>query len=114
MFLNSWPAPAAPTRFTAAVQHGIRQIRWQAEERVDQLFNAAMVAAALLVAVGLAGIFNVGLILSVAGALADVLSITGTAMVAMTAPSLATYTAVMGLLASALVMWWWAEGTLGR
>lgn len=38
----------------------------------------------------------------------------GSAAVEKAAPSVATYAAAMGLLASALVMWWWTEGTFDR
>ena len=32
-------APEAPPRFTVAVQHRIRTERWNAEQRVDRIFN---------------------------------------------------------------------------
>ncbi len=110
-FLTSWPAPQAPARFTAAVQHRIRSLHWQTEERIDRVFNAAMVAAAVLVAIGLAGIFNVGLVVAAAAAMADGLALAGAAAMEKAAPSMATYVAAMTLLATALVMWWWTEGT---
>lgn len=113
-YLRTWPAPEAPARFTDAVQHRVRRQRWQAEERVDQVFNAAMVLAALLVVAGIAGMFNVELVLGVAAATANVLAHAGTSAVEKTVPSLVTYTAAIGLLASALVMWWWTEGSLDR
>ena len=113
-FLTAWPAPEAPARFTAAVQHRVRRMRWQAEERVDQVFNAAVVMAALLVLVGIAGMFNAEVVMTVAASTADVLALVGSAAVEKAAPSLLTYMAAMGLLASALVMWWWTEGSPGR
>jgi anti-sigma factor RsiW len=113
-FLTAWPAPEAPARFTAAVQHRIRRMHWQAEQQVDRLFNAAIVLAGVLVLVGVAAMFNVGFVLGIAGALTHVMAVAGTAAVQKAAPSLATYLAAMGLLASALVMWWWSEGNLER
>lgn len=113
-FLTSWAAPEAPPRFTATVQNRIRRLNWQSEERIDRVFNGAMVAAALLVVVGVAGMFNVEMVVAGAATLADVLALAGAAAVEKAAPSMATYVAAMGLLASAVVMWWWTEGTFDR
>lgn len=113
-FLASWAAPEAPPRFTATVQNRIRRQNWQSEERIDRVFNGAMVAAALLVVIGLAGMFNVGMVVAGAATLGEVLAFAGAAAVAKAAPSMATYVAAMGLLASAAVMWWWTEGTFDR
>ncbi len=46
--------------------------------------------------------------------LRDVVALAGTAAVQKALPAIATYVAAMGLLASALVMWWWTEGTFDR
>jgi len=113
-FLTSWAAPPAPARFTAAVQHRIRSLRWQNEERIDRVFNAAMVVSALLVVIGLVGMFNVGTVIAVAATLGDVVALAAAAAVQKALPASATYVAAMGLLASALVMWWWTEGTFDR
>ena len=113
-FLTSWAAPEAPPRFTANVQNRIRRQHWQSEERIDRIFNGAMVAAALLVIIGLAGMFNVGMVMAGAATLGDILAFAGAAAVEKAAPSMATYVAAMGLLASAVVMWWWTEGTFDR
>ena len=113
-FLLSWPAPQAPARFTAAVQHRIRNLRWQSEVQIDRVFNGAMVVAALLVVIGIAGMFNVGTVVALAATLADAVAWAGTAALQKALPATASYVAAMGLLASALVMWWWTEGTFDR
>ena len=113
-FLTSWAAPEAPPRFTATVQNRIRRQNWQSEERIDRVFNGAIVAAALLVIVGVAGMFNVGMVVAAAASLGEYLAFAGAAAVEKAAPSMATYVAAMGLLASAVVMWWWTEGTFDR
>jgi anti-sigma factor RsiW len=113
-FLNSWPAPPAPAGFTATVQNRIRRLHWQSEERIDRIFNAAIAVAALLVLVGLAGMFNVGVVVAVAATLGEMVAFAGSSAVEKAAPSMATYVAGMGLLASALFMWWWTEGTFHR
>jgi anti-sigma factor RsiW len=113
-FLMSWPAPQAPARFTAAVQHRIRSLRWQSEVQIDRVFNAAMVVSALLVVIGVAGMLNVGSVVALAATLADVLAWASRAALQKALPATASYVAAMGLLASALVMWWWTEGTFDR
>ena len=113
-FLMSWPAPQAPARFTAAVQHRIRSLRWQSEVQIDRVFNAAMVVSALLVVIGIAGMFNVGTVVALATTLADAVAWAGTAALQKALPVTASYVAAMGLLASALIMWWWTEGTFDR
>ena len=113
-FLLSWPAPHAPARFTATVQHRIRNLRWQSEVQIDRVFNAAMVVSALLVVIGVAGMFNVESVVAMAATLADVVAWASTAALQKALPATASYVAAMGLLASALVMWWWTEGTFDR
>ena len=113
-FLAVWPAPEAPARFTAALQHRIHRLYWQTEQRVDRLFNAAILLAGLLVVAGVAAMFNVDLVLAAGRAVTDFIAIAGAEAVQKAAPSVATYLAAMGLLASALVMWWWTEGSHGR
>lgn len=113
-FLQAWPAPEAPARFTAAVQHRIRRLHWQSEQRVDRLFNVAIAVAALLVIGGVAAMFNVTLLLDAAAAAARVTAEAGSEALARAAPSMTTYAAAMGLLASAVGMWWWTDGQAGR
>jgi anti-sigma factor RsiW len=107
--LAARPAPAAPPRFTQAVVQRVRRERWRSEQRVDRLFNLAIVTAVLLVAGGLVAIFNIdGLLAFTAQAWALVQQGSrGAARDA--APTLVTYGSAAALLASALGMWWWAE-----
>jgi anti-sigma factor RsiW len=113
-FLLAWPAPEAPARFTAAVQHRIRRVQWQAEQRVDRLFNAAMALAACLVLGGIAAMFNVELLLTGAGALADVVALAASEAFERAAPSAVTYLAAVVMVASAVAMRWWTEGGIER
>ena len=78
------------------------------------MFNAAMVVSALLVVIGIAGMFNVGTVVALAATLGDGVAWAGTAALQKALPATASYVAAMGLLASALVMWWWTEGTFDR
>ena len=110
--LASRSAPPAPARFTASVLQRIRRDEWRAEQHVDRLFNAAIVAALALVAGGVLALFNLGGLLALAGSAWDAAASLGTSVARNAAPSLNTYIAAAALLVSALGMWWWADRTL--
>jgi anti-sigma factor RsiW len=105
-------APLAPPRFAAIVLQRVRREQWRAEQHVDRLFNAAMVLALVLVAGGAAALMNLSGILAWASQVATVIVTMRNEVARQAAPSLATYIAAAGLLASALAMWWWAERRL--
>ena len=107
--LASRPAPPAPERFTAGVQYRIRRQRWQAEEHVDRVFNAAMAVAALLVVAGGAFLLNVQAVFGGAAVVASVIRAVGSEAIVSATPWLGTYVAGTALLGSAVAMWWWAE-----
>jgi hypothetical protein len=90
----------------------IRSDRWQSEQRVDRLFNVAMVAAVLLMVTGVVAMLNVDALLLMSASTWEVLKEGMRGTVHDAAPALATYVAAAGLLASALGMWWWAERRL--
>jgi anti-sigma factor RsiW len=99
----------APPNFTAAVLLRLRRERWRAEQQVDRVFNAAIGLGALAIVAGLVAVFNVGAVLS---AVATVWAAVGPADGLRTGiPSLELSFAAAGLLATALLMWWWAERT---
>jgi anti-sigma factor RsiW len=110
--LESRPKPQAPPGFTQAVLGRIRHERWRIEERVDRVFNIAIVVSVLLVIASVAALTNVGAVLAGAGSVWGLLaSFDGQAFDA-AAPALVTYVAAAGLLMSALAMWWWADRRL--
>jgi hypothetical protein len=110
--LQEMECPPAPAAFTAMVLRRIRNDSWQAEQRVDRLFNLAIVAAVGLMAAAVVAMLNVETVLALSGS-ALVLLKEGVRMsVRDAAPQMATYIAAAGLLASALGMWWWAERRL--
>ena len=104
--------PAAPDAFTSVVLRRIRNDRWQAEQRVDRLFNVAIVAAVLLVVGAIAAMLNVDAMLALSASAWGLLKEGMRSSVRDAAPQVATYVAAAGLLASALGMWWWAERRL--
>ena len=87
----------------------IRRASWRREQIVDWIFNAAMIAAALLVAVGLwIAVRQSGL--SLVGREAMNIFSSGMMAAAQRAtPSLPLYAGATGLLVVALGLWWWAS-----
>ena len=105
-------APQAPPRFAAVVLQRVRREHWRAEQRVDRLFNVAMVVALVVVAGGAAALMNLSGIVAGASQILTFLANVRGDVLRQAAPSVATYIAAGGLLASALGMWWWAERRL--
>jgi len=107
--LRARPAPAAPAQFTSRLMSRIRRASWRREQIVDWIFNAAMIAAALLVGVGLwTALRHTGL--SVVSR--EAMGIFSSGMIAAAqrvTPSLPLYAGATGLLAVALGVWWWAS-----
>ena len=107
--LRSRPAPAAPAQFTSRVMSHIRRTSWRREQIVDAVFNAAMIAAALVVAAGL------WIALSRSGVSLDSRDVRQLFSAGMltaaqkVAPSLPVYAGATGLIAVALGLWWWAS-----
>jgi anti-sigma factor RsiW len=110
--LQARPKPQAPARFTQTVLGRIRQERWRSEQRVDRVFNVAIVVAVLLVAGGVAALTNVDAMLGAARTLWGLVAAVGGQALQTAAPMLLTYIAAAGLLMSALAMWWWADRRL--
>lgn len=102
-------APPAPARFTSLVLQRVRRERWRMEQNVDRLFNLAIVASLLIVAAGVFALMNLsGVVAGASEAWTLMSSVSG--LVARAAvPSVNTYIAAGGLLATALGMWGWAE-----
>ena len=104
--------PPVPARFVPLVLQRVRRERWRAEQQVDRLFNLAMVAALLIVVGGVFALMNVsGVVAAASETVSFIASVRGE-VARQAAPSVNTYIAASGLLASALGMWWWAERRL--
>jgi anti-sigma factor RsiW len=103
------PAPSAPAQFTSRLMNRIRRASWRREQIVDWIFNGAMIAAALLVAIGLwIAVRQSGLSLVGRDAM-NIFSSGMTAAAQRAAPSLPLYAGATGLLVVALGLWWWAS-----
>ena len=110
--LKGMEIPPAPAAFTGMVVQRIRRDRWQSEQNVHRLFNLAIVAAVLLMIGGVVAMLNIDAMLAITGSALVLLREGMRAGVHEAAPTVATYVAAAGLLASALGMWWWAERRL--
>ena len=110
--LQARPKPQAPARFRQTVLGRIRQERWRSEERVDRVFNVAIVVAVLLVVGGIAALTNVDGVLGAARSVWGLMAAVGGQALQTAAPMLLTYIGAAGLLMSALAMWWWADRRL--
>jgi hypothetical protein len=110
--LQAWPAPSAPARFGSAVLGRIRNERWRSEQRVDRIFNVAIVTSLLLIVAGIAGLTNVGAVIGAGAWVWGAIAMLSGEATQQAAPRLASYIGAVGLLMSALVMWWWAERRL--
>lgn len=107
--LKSMEFLAAPPAFATRVLQRIRRDRWQSEQNVDRLFNVAIAAAVILIVGGLVAMLNVATVISMTSSVWTVLKEGGRESVRTAAPTVGTYIAAVGLLASALGMWAWAE-----
>ena len=110
--LKEMDVPVAPPAFTALVLQRIRRDRWQSEQNVDRLFNLAIVAALVLVIGGVVAILNVDMLITTTASAWGLFKAGFRQAARDAAPTVVTYVAAMGLLASALGMWWWAEKRL--
>ena len=107
--LRARQAPAAPAQFTSRTMSRIRHASWRREQIVDWIFNAAMIATALLVATGLAIAFKRTSMSLVSRDAMEIFSAGMATMAQRVSPSLPLYAGATGLLVVALGVWWWAE-----
>lgn len=110
--LQRHETPAAPARFTALVLSRVRSDRWLVEQRIDRVFNLAILAALVLLAGGVAALTNLSSVAAAALQWSAVFVRTAELVVQRSAPVVGAYVAAAGLLVSAVVMWWWAERRL--
>ena len=106
--LRARPTPAAPAQFTSRLMNRIRRASWRREQIVDWIFNSAMIAAALGVAVGLwIAMRRTGLSFVSREAM-DLFSSGMLTAAQKVAPSVPLYAGATALLLVALGVWWWA------
>jgi len=107
--LQRRPVPQPPAQFTSRTLTRVRRARWRSEQFLDVGFNVAIGAIVLAVIGGIwillhrSGLAVVG---------SDAVDLFGSGMMTLVrrvAPSLPLYAAATAVLATALVLWWWAE-----
>ena len=117
--LRARDVPSAPSQFTVSVLTRIRRQRWRSEQRLDAVFNTALVVLLLGVVAavwavlrwsGVSGSWSdMASSIRALGAAADALNDGSSAFAQLTlVPSF--YLIAGGLAATGLVVWWWAEG----
>ena len=107
--LRARPAASAPAQFTSRTMHRIRRASWRREQIVDWIFNAAMIATALLTATGVWIAFRRSGLPAVSREAMDVLGAGLTTLAQRMSPSLPLYAGATCVIAAALGVWWWAE-----
>ena len=108
--LRARPRPAPPEQFTTRTLTRIRRARWRSEQLLDTGFNLFVLLLGALV-VGGAWLLAYQSGLLAAADDAGNLMMTGVmTLIRRVAPSAPPYLAATALLASALGLWWWAEG----
>src|SRR5262249_4304603 len=101
------PQPSAG--FTARAMTQVRRARWRSDQIIDLGFNVAIAVGVLGV---LAGMWFVLRRSGMTAVSRDAVSAAGSGFAALAqriGPSLPLYLAASALLATALVVWWWAE-----
>ena len=76
------------------------------EQNVDRLFNVAMVAALLIVALGVFALMNLSDVIAASDGAWSALTTLSGQMAGQMIPVVNTYIAAAGLLLTALAMWW--------
>ncbi len=107
--LRARTPPVPPPGFTSRTMQAVRKAGWRREQIVDWVFNAALIAAALLVAVGLwAAVQHSGLS-SLSRDAFGIFTGGATTFAQKVTPTLPLYAGATGLLVVALGLWWWAS-----
>jgi len=87
----------------------VRRARWRSEQFLDVGFNVAIGAIVLAVVGGIWMLLHRSGLTAVSGDAVDLFGSGLMTMVHRVAPSLPLYGAASAVLATALVLWWWAE-----
>jgi len=107
--LQARPAPRPAAQFTSRTLARVRRARWRSEQFLDVGFNVAIGAIVLAVVGGIWMLLHRSGLTAVSGDAVDLFGSGLMTMVHRVAPSLPLYGAASAVLATALVLWWWAE-----
>jgi predicted anti-sigma-YlaC factor YlaD len=101
--------PSPSPQFTSRTLARVRRARWRSDQFLDVGFNVAIGAIVFAVVGGIWLVLNRTGLAAVSG---DAVDLFGTGLVTFAhrvAPSLPLYAGATAVLATALVIWWWAE-----
>jgi anti-sigma factor RsiW len=107
--LRERPVAAPPPQFTSRTMARIRRARWRNEQMIDWGFNAALVAVAVAVAMGIWIVLSRAGLTLVSNDALQLLVASMRTFVQRVTPSLPVYTLATALVLTALGIWWWAE-----
>ncbi len=107
--LESLPVASPPVAFTTTVIGRTRSLQWQSEQRFDWWFNAATVAAMVVIALGIWGLVNATGLMKVTVDTADFVGRSVPAIYEQVKPQLSTYGLAAMLVTAGLAVWWWLE-----
>ena len=102
-------APGAPAQFTARTMARVRRARWRNDQFLDVGFNVAIGLVVLVVLGGIWLLLNRSGLVAVSNDAVNLFSSGLMTFVQRVAPSLPLYAGAAAVLATALVIWWWAE-----
>jgi predicted anti-sigma-YlaC factor YlaD len=107
--LRARAVPQPTPQFTTRTIARVRRARWRSEQFLDVGFNVAIGAIVLAVVGGIWMVLHRTGLATVSGDAVDLFGSGVMTMVRRIAPSLPLYGAASAVLATALVLWWWAE-----
>ena len=107
--LRARAVPQPTPQFTTRTIARVRRARWRSEQFLDVGFNVAIGAIVLAVVGGIWMLLHRAGLATVSGHAVDLFGSGMMTMVRRIAPSLPLYGAASAVLATALVLWWWAE-----
>jgi predicted anti-sigma-YlaC factor YlaD len=101
--------PAAPSQFTSRTMARVRRARWRNDQFLDVGFNVAIGLVVLVILSGIWLLLNRSGLVAVSNDAVNLFSSGLMTFVQRVAPSLPLYAGAAAVLATALVIWWWAE-----
>jgi anti-sigma factor RsiW len=107
--LRGRAVPAVPPQFTNRTLARIRRDRWRREQFFDAGFNVAAATILLGVVLGVWMIIDLSGLSAISGDVVSLISAEVVTMARQVAPSASLYAGATALLATALLIWWWAE-----
>ena len=107
--LRTRSVPAPPAQFTSRTLARIRRDRWRREQFFDAGFNVATVTVIGGVVLAVWMVMDLSGLSAISRDVVDLLSVEVVTVARQMAPTVSLYASATALIATALVVWWWAE-----